>query len=68
MDELEKLVFGTFNNIVQDMVQQLEEADKNKEGVDLKVFIKSLSDKYQKLNDFFREARVRMKKKKGWGA
>lgn len=65
MDKLEDDVFKLFNEIVQGMISELKDAEKQDRGIDLSNFTDELSTTFLKLNISFRDAKTRGKGKKG---
>lgn len=55
------------NELNQDWVTTLKEAEKSGEGIDLSAMVSKVSQHQAQLDDKFSEARQRMTKKKGWG-
>lgn len=60
MDKLEEDVFKEFEGAYSDMVEEIKRAEKDGDGIDLKDFVKSQAQRFQKLNNHFREAKIRM--------
>jgi len=60
MDKLEEEVFKEFKEAYNDIIDEIKRAEKDQDGIDLKDFVKSQAERFQNLNNHFREAKIRM--------
>lgn len=60
MDKLEEEVFKEFKEAYNDMIDEIKRAERENDGIDLKDFVKSQAERFQNLNNHFREAKIRM--------
>ena len=59
MDELEKNVFAEFKGLAKDLMEELKKATEEKRGVNLMDFNNISMERMERLNNHFRDARVR---------
>lgn len=60
MDKLEEDVFKEFEGAYNDIIEEIKRAEREKDGIDLKDFVKSQASRFKQLNNHFREAKIRM--------
>jgi hypothetical protein len=65
MDTLKQNVMDIVNQVNQDWVNELKEAEKNNSGVDLSEMMGKFSANIKQLDRVFIEAKARLTKKKG---
>ena len=67
MNELKKQTMDVINQINQDWVESLKDAEREGKGIDLSEMMGKFSENIKKLDQHFRDANERIKpKKKGW--